>query len=219
MTLWTGLQSQLLTSTQTSRRTNVSPTSALYPLPTFAKEYQNKQTHLLSLSTIKKSLNKFLQYFHVAKKLLLKQPSPLTFKSYITLDFLMVPRTVKFISRNGIKTHPEMEKKKRGEKSSNIGSSSSKEHFIFALYTPIRLCPGNGMEVGDTNICYPQSRQPCSSKQGLQPRDQHLLSSTSICKEITTDSSFHLFSTWLSLRHNQSTAYLTWAGLLSSSLH
>lgn len=147
MTLWTGLQSQLLTSTQTSR-TNVSPTSALYPLPTFAKEYQNKHTHLLSLSTIKKSLNKFLQYFHVAKKLLLKQPSPLTFKSYLTLDFLMVPRTVKFISRNGIKTHPEMEKEREG-KSHPILVALVQRSISSLLYThPLGFAQGMAWKWG-----------------------------------------------------------------------
>lgn len=176
MTLWTGLQSQLLTSTQTSRRIIVSPTSAFYPLPTFAKEYQNKHTHLLSLSTIKKLLNKFLEYFHVAKKLLLKQSSPLTYKSYITLDFLMVPRTAKFTSRNGIKTHPEMEKE-RGEKSHPILVALVQRNISSLLYKhPLGFAQRMAWK-WDTPISATQSPgSPVLPEQGLRAREQLLLS-------------------------------------------
>lgn len=87
MTLWTGLQSQLLTSTQTSRRIINNPTSALFPLPTFAKEYQNKHTHTFWVCLqFKSCLTSFLNT-SMRPKAVTQTIITLTFKSYITLDF------------------------------------------------------------------------------------------------------------------------------------
>lgn len=132
----------------------------------------------------------------------------------------MVPRTVKFTSRNGIKTHPEMEKERGGGKSTNIGSSSSKLEVSSLLYKhPWGFAQGMAWKWDTPTSATQSPGSPVPPEQGLQARDQLLLSSTSACKEITADSSFHLFSTWCSLRQNQSAAHLTWAGLLSRSLH
>lgn len=130
---------------------------------------RNKHTFWVWIQ-FKKLLNKFLEYFHVAKKMLLKQPSPLTFKSYITLDFLMVPRTVKFTSRNGIKTHPEMEKE-RGGKSHPVLVALVQRSVSSLLYKhPSGFAQGMAWK-WDTPISATHS--PGSSvlpEQGLQPR-------------------------------------------------
>lgn len=102
-------------------------------------------THPLGLSTLTKLLNKFHEYFCVAKKAVTQ--TIITPDIYIlsNFGFLMVPKTVKFTSRNGIKTHSEMGKE-RGEKVHPILVALVQSYLTSV--TPIGFCPGNGMEVG-----------------------------------------------------------------------
>lgn len=69
----------------------------------------------LGLSTVTKLLSKFHEYFCVAKKLLLKQSSPLTFTSYLTLDFWWSLK--QWSSHQGMELKPILRwEKKEGEK-------------------------------------------------------------------------------------------------------
>lgn len=88
-----------------------------------------------------------------------------------------------------------MEKERGGERSTNIGNSSSKLEVSSLFYKhPLGFAQGMAWK-WDTPISATQSPgSPALPEQGLQDR-QLLLSSTSTCKEITADSSFHLFST------------------------
>lgn len=107
----------------------------------------------------------------------------------------MVPKTVKFTSRNGIKTHPEMEKKEGGKSHPMLVALVQRSISSLLYKHPLGFAQGMAWK-WDTPISATQSPgSPVLPEQGLQARDQLLFSSVSTCKEITADSSFHLFST------------------------